>query len=544
MLRTPHQKSEEGHGVMLQVSQPRPVWRSNPSLPKFFDDADRLSKTAVYCVDDILAECDLDDYLPELPASERAFWRQTERCNLRGIRLDGALIDAMQRVVEKSGAMALSDVRRATGDPNFELTNVNAIKSFCAERGVYLDDVRAATVEAKLAAHRSGARRIDEAAAIVLEARQQSGGKSSNAKLVTMRDRMMDDGRTRDTTIYHGAHTGRTTGSGINVLNLPRPYKGFEQDFVVDCLLNDKLDELRREQKVSPAVAVSAALRGVVVPSQGKRFAIGDYASVEPCCLFTIARQWDAVEVLRNKGNLYIEFGKSFYGRTLDKAKDVADYTLMKGVILGAGYGLGADNFVIKLQGEGVDLPEAQIRRAHSAYRERFPEVPRLWNGIGEAMKQAIRYPGRTFSYNDIPFFCDGYWLICTLPSGRALHYPNALLQPGKFSDEVVYEGWMRIDGRPAGWGDVRTFGARAVENIAQSICRDVMAEDELEVEALPGWNMTMTVYDELVAEFPDTLAPGEGIKTLLGIMGRPPHWLPQMPVRAEGFEALRYRKD
>ena len=159
-------------------------------------------------------------------------------------------------------------------------------------------------------------------------------------------------------------------------------------------------------------------------------------------------------------------------------------------------------------------------------------------------MKQAIRYPGRTFSYNDIPFFCDGYWLICTLPSGRALHYPNARLQPGKFSDEVVYEGWMRIDGRPAGWGDVRTFGARAVENIAQSICRDVMAEDELEVEALPGWNMTMTVYDELVAEFPDTLAPGEGIKTLLGIMGRPPHWLPQMPVRAEGFEALRYRKD
>ena len=461
VLNTPHQKSEAGHSVMLQVSQPRPVWRTNPLLPKFFDDADRLAKTAIYCVDDILAEADLDAYLPELPAQERLYWEQTTRCNHRGIRLDHALLDAMDHVIRTSGSNVAEDVRRATGIDDFALTNVEAIKSFCAERGVFLDDLRAATVEAKLGAHRSGVRKLPESVVTVLSARQESGGKSSNAKLATMRARMMDDGYTRDTTMYHGAHTGRTTGSGINVLNLPRPYKGFDQDVVVKNLLAGDLDAIRREQKVSPAVAVSAAIRGLIVPSEGKRFVIGDYSSVEPCCLFTLARQWDAVEVLRNKGNLYIEFGKSFYGRTLDKARDVAAYTLMKGVILGCGYGLGADNFVAKLQAEGSDLPEVDIRRAHAAYRERYPEVPRLWNGIGEAMKQAIRSPGRTFAYNDVPFYSDGYWLVVTLPSGRALHYPNARLQPGKYSDEVVYEGWMRIDNRPAGWGDVRTWGAR-----------------------------------------------------------------------------------
>lgn len=544
VLRTPHQKNVEGHGIMLQVSQPRPVWRRNPTEQKYFDDADRLAATAIYCVEDILAECDLDDYLPELPPSERAFWEQTERCNMRGIRLDLPLIDAMATVVERSGAAALDEVRRATGDSNFELTNVGHIRSFCADRGVYLDDLRAVTVEGKLAAHRSGARRLPDEVAVVLEARQQSGGKSSNAKLATMRDRAMEDGRTRDTTIYHGAHTGRTTGSGINVLNLPRPYKGFDQDFVVDCLTGNKLADLRREQKVSPAVAVSAAMRGIIVPSEGKRFAIGDYSSVEPCCLFTIARQWDAVEALRAKKNIYIEFGKGFYGRALDKVADVAEYTLCKGVILGAGYGLGADNFVAKLQMEGASASEAEIRRAHGAYREIYPQVQRLWNGIGEAAKEAIRYPGRWFSYNDIAFMSDGYWLACQLPSGRLLHYPNARLQPGKFNDEIVYEGWMRIDSRPAGWGDVRTWGARTVENLCQSICRDIMAEDELEVEALPGWQMTMTVYDELVAECRDTLAPGEGIKQLLAIMSQPPRWLPAMPVSATGFEAMRYRKD
>ena len=543
VLNTPHQKSEAGHSVMLQVSQPRPVWRTNPLLPKFFDDADRLAKTAIYCVDDILAEADLDAYLPELPDNERLIWEQTTRKNHRGIRLDHALLDAMDHVIRTSGSNVAEDVRRATGIDDFALTNVEAIKSFCAERGVFLDDLRAATVEAKLGAHRSGVRKLPESVVTVLSARQESGGKSSNAKLATMRARMMDDDRTRDTTMYHGAHTGRDTGSGINVLNLPRPYKGFDQDVVVKNLLAGDLDAIRREQKVSPAVAVSAAIRGLIVPSESKRFVIGDYSSVEPCCLFTLARQWDAVEVLRNKGNLYIEFGKSFYGRTLDKAKDVAAYTLMKGVILGCGYGLGADNFVAKLQAEGSDLPEADIRRAHAAYRSQYPEVPRLWNGIGEAMKQAIRSPGRTFAYNDVPFYSDGYWLIVTLPSGRALHYPNARLQPGKYSDEVVYEGWMRIDNRPAGWGDVRTWGARTVENLCQSICRDVMAEDELEVEALPGWAMTMTVYDELVAECPDELPQGEGLKMLLSIMSQSPRWFPAMPVRAEGFEATRYSK-
>ena len=542
VLKTPHQKSVEGHNVMLSVSQPRPVWRNNPALPKHFDDAERLSKTAIYCVDDILAESDLDLYLPELPPQERLYWEQTTRCNHRGIRLDRPLIEAMSTVIERSGAAIMEDVRRIAG-PDFELTNVNAIKSFCADRGVYLDDLRAATVAAKLDAHVSGARKLPEDVVTILRGRQEAGGKSSNAKLVSMAGRMMDDDRTRDTTIYHGAHTGRITGSGINVLNLPRPYKGFDQDFVIDCLQKHDLVELRKEQKVAPAVAVSAAIRGVIVPSKGKRFVIGDYASVEPCCLFTIAQQWDAVEILRNKGNIYIEFGKGFYGRTLDKEKDLGAYTLVKSTVLGCGYGLGADNFVAKLQAEGVDLPEHEIRRAHGAYRERFPQVKALWDGIGQAMKDAIAYPGRYWSYNGIHFFCDGYWLTCTLPSGRALYYPNARLQPGKFSEEVVYEGWMRIDGRPAGWGDVRTWGARTVENICQAICRDVMMEDELEVEALPGWNMIMEVYDELVAECPDDVPPGKALKVLLGIMSQPPKWLPMMPVRAEGIEATRYRK-
>ena len=558
VLKTPHQKSEEGHATMLMVSQPRPVWRKDPRQQKWMDDADRLAKTAVYCVDDILAEDDLDRYLPELPESERRFWEQTTRCNRRGIRLDGALIDAMARVVEVSSASALDDVRRATGDPNFELTNVNSIRSFCADRGVYLDDVRAATVEAKLAAHRSGARRIDEAAAIVLEARQQSGGKSSNAKLISMRDRMMEDDVARDNIIFYGAHTGRDTGSGVNVLNQPKPFEGYEQDEMVRAILTRDVHLIAqvasqqaskkqgRPTRSSADTAVSATIRGLTIPRDGMRFAIGDYSSVEANFLMAAAHQWDAVEMLRNKEDIYCRFGSDIMGRTITKEHDSLLRTVFKESVLGCGFGMGLAKFEARLETKGIEVEPTLRAKAHAGYRTRFPKVPDFWKGVENAAKEAIRNPGRAFSYNEITYHGDGWWLVCTLPGGcGTIYYPNARLSTGKFGDdEIIYEGWVRIDGRPAGWGDVRTWGGSLTENICQAGCRVLMEEHEAQVEALPGWNMTMTVYDELVAEFPDALAPGEGIKTLLGIMSQPPRWLPQMPVRAEGFEAMRYRKD
>lgn len=560
VLRTPHQKDMRGHSGMLQVSQPRPAWNRDPRQPKWFEDAERLAKCAVYCLKDILAECDLDDFLPELPESERAYWLQTESRNMRGIRLDMPLIEGMSRVVQESSRVQLDEVRRVTGVPDFELTNVQLIQHFLVDRGVRLPDLRAATVEDALAAHRSGRRRIDAAAVTVMEARQQSGGKSSVAKLAAMRERVMHDGRARDLTIYHGAHTGRPTGSGINVLNLPRPFSGYRQEPVIAAIRtgdrrliettgsNLATAAARKNRPTAPplhvsaSACVSASLRGTIIPSEGKKLVIGDYTSIEPCAEFTLARQWDVVEMLRQKKSLYIEFGKDMYGRTLDKERDLVEYTVCKATILGCGYGLGEDNFVAKLQREGVDAPEDVLRRAHRAYRERYLKIKELWGGVGEAAKSTIRNPGTTFVYNDLAYVFDGWWLACVLPNGRPLSYPNARLVDGRFGQEIVYEGWRTVDGRPAGWGDVRTYGARLVENACQAICRDVTDEDELEIQALPGWDVLLTVYDEVVAECP---AEETGARDrMLAIMSRSTTWLPQMPVSASGFEATMYRKD
>lgn len=531
----------EGHAQMMMCAQPRPPWTSKRNGPKWFDDADRLSKVALYCLGDIEAERDLDRYLPELPPTERAYWLHTELMNRRGIPLDVPLIDAMASVVAQEQTSSLARVYEITGDRDFSLTNPGAILEFLKRRGLWLDDLRKETVEATLRAHDDGTRPIDEAARTILELRREVGGKSSTAKLPAMRRRAMSDHRTRDATVYHGAHTGRTTGDGINLLNLPRPYKKFDQAKVVEMVMRGDVAGLRREQGVSATTAVSAALRGVVSPGPGRKLVVGDYKSIEPCFYFTLCRQWDAVDILARGESLYIDFGQHVYGRRLDKTADLRDYTTVKETVLGCSYGLGKARFNSYLASRGVVLPVDETDRIHVAYHARFPGVRQAWNGLGAASIAAMRNPGATYDYNGVSYATDGWWLVCVLPTGRSLYYPNARLQPGRYSEEIVYEGWVRIDGRPAGWGDVRTWGGMQLENVTQAACRDIMEEDQQVVEAVPGWEMLLTVYDELVSAAPVEYPDAAG--SLKRIMERPRDWMPGMPVLADVHEMMRYEK-
>lgn len=541
VLRTPHQKSEAGHGVMLQCSQPRPLWSNRNKGPKWFDDAERLAKTAIYCCEDILAECDLDDYLPELPPLERQFWLHTELVNRRGVPLDVPLIDAMTTAVAYEQQTSLTTIRAATGDPEFTLTNPGAIIAFCKTRGLWLTNLQKETVERTLRDHDDGTKRIDEVARLVLEARRETGGKSSISKLPRMRQRVMSDDRSRDNGIYHGAHTGRPTGDGINLLNLPRPYKKFDQAKVIDFIQRNDVPGLRRDQGVSISTAVSAALRGVIFPGPGRKLVVGDYSSVEPAFYFTLSEQWDAVEVIRSRGSLYIEFGHRVYNRKLDKQADLHEYTTCKETVLQCSYGAGKTKLNSHLASRGSVLPQETTDKVHDAYHRLFPNIKDTWKGLESAAKASIREPGATFRFNSIYYVSDGYWLVCTLPSGRPFYYPNARLQPGKYDDEIIYEGWRRIDGRPAGWGDVRTWGGSLLENVTQAACRDILEEDQLVVEQQPGWEVILTVYDEIVASVPMVDIYAED--RLKQIMERSRPWFEHMPVLAEVFSADRYVK-
>ena len=540
VLRTKHRKSVEGHRVMLQVCQPRPTWANRKDGPKWFDDAERLAVNAIYCGEDILAERDLDDTLPELPPFERRVWEQIERGNRRGLALDVALLDAMEPLIAGEDERVLAGLQAMIGE-NIDrfLTSPAKVREFCASRGARLADLRKETVEAFLSAHRSGERALDPIVVAVLEGRQIVG-KSSNAKIPAMRARLQPDGFARDYAIYHGAHTGRQTGAAVNPLNMPKPYKGYDQEKVIPLLMaRDRatLDALR----VSPSVAVSASLRGVITAPPGRKLVVGDYKTIEPCVTFALAQQWDAVHTLRTGGDIYCETGEGIFPYKITKSKETEkERALLKALVLGCNYGLGEDAFCDRVLADPMTaaLGEDLIRRAHGGYRKRYQKVPELWRGVENAAKAAIRTPHQRFEYGKVNFIFDGYWLVSVLPSGRPLFYPNASLQPGKFADEVAYEGRMR----GGGWGLVRAYGGSWVENLSQPISRDITMEDKLECESRYGWHVPLDVYDEIVAEADEN--DEQALDKLYAVMCRPREWMPEIPISAEGFVAKRYRKE
>ena len=79
------------------------------------------------------------------------------------------------------------------------------------------------------------------------------------------------------------------------------------------------------------------------------------------------------------------------------------------------------------------------------------------------------------------------------------------------------------------------------MENFCQSLGRDVLTDAMPAVEQA-GYQMVLSIHDELVTEAPDTADYSDG--DLSWILATNPPWAKDLPLAAAGFEAQRYRKD
>jgi DNA polymerase bacteriophage-type len=126
--------------------------------------------------------------------------------------------------------------------------------------------------------------------------------------------------------------------------------------------------------------------------------------------------------------------------------------------------------------------------------------------------------------------------LFIILPNGKQLCFPEAQLRTNKWGKpEMIYK--QELFGK---WVTSSTYGAKVLENIAQAISRELLAEAilKLEDEQFP---VVLHVHDEIVCEVPD-----DGTKTLEAmetIMKQPNSWAKGLPLEVEGFSSRRYRK-
>src|SRR6516165_10237608 len=173
---------------------------------------------------------------------------------------------------------------------------------------------------------------------------------------------------------------------------------------------------------------------------------------------------------------------------------------------------------------------DAEVLAIIKQWRDPHPAIRGFWHDLAQAARVAIRTrrPILVAAAPRPPIIVafDGYALTLTLPSGRAINYPEAHLVPNsKFEDgdpDIEF-----FDNANRQWKPARAWFGMLVENVVQGTARDLLAAAIIRAE-VRGWKVVFHCHDELVIE-----APEESIseQDVLACMLEAPTWAAGLPL-------------
>ena len=173
------------------------------------------------------------------------------------------------------------------------------------------------------------------------------------------------DGRARDILMFHGANTGRWSGKGIQVQNLP---KG--DLWNIDAAVMDIKEAVLEWVKLvwgEPMEALAGALRGAIIPSEGRDFMVADYSAIEARCVLWLADARDALQVFYSGGDIYCDMASTIYGYEVNKKTHKKERQFGKQAILGLGYGMGYVKFFLTCRGYKIEFSREDCLRIMGA---------------------------------------------------------------------------------------------------------------------------------------------------------------------------------
>jgi DNA polymerase len=481
------------------------------------------------------------------------------RVGYRGLMLDKNGIETARQIVEKRAADLEEEFERLTG---FSPGQVARVKEWCLERGVELPNLQKGTLEELLeegTIENEPGPRLTREVRRALELRTQHA-RASTKKLDAMMRQRGRDGRARFQTRFHGAGTGRNTGTGFQPLNLVRSWEKVPPEQLVRDIAHG--DPRFLDMQYGDAMtAISKALRHYIIPDKGNRIIAGDFSSIEAVVNACLAGEEWKVQLFRDKGDPYVAFASQALGRKVKGKKDpgVTEQDLLdrqdvgKPGELAAGY-QGWINAWRKF--DSTDKwDDDQVAGFMRAWRESHPMIVQFWRGLEDAALEAVAYPGRVAGYRDIGFERVDGWLTMILPDGKRLWYwapqirmawpswhrpiENEDCAAGecdcKQKPQVTY--MAQKEGR---WRRVYTYGGKLVENAVQAVSRQLLKPAELRAERY-GYPVILSVYDEIVAEVPIGRGSADELREIMEEPAGP--WCETWPVRADVWEGARYRK-
>ena len=299
---------------------------------------------------------------------------------------------------------------------------------------------------------------------------------------------------------YYAAHTGRWGGSEkVNMQNLPR----------------------------------SSPIKKAIKAPPGYVLIDCDSSQIEARMLAWFSGQEDLVAAFSKGEDVYKIMASSIYGKIVEEIAK-GERQVGKVVVLGAGYGLGADKLQAFLKAQaGVEVSLEEAKRIITIYRNKYKKIPELWMGGNDVLTAIARDA-------TVPWGLPGIVLVegrdgIRLPNGLYIKYPN-LGQVSKKDGRG--KEWVYDDKKGRSILPKRIYGAGVVENVIQGLARIVVGEQMLEINK--RYEVKLTVHDSVICLAPEH-EKEEAVAYVEQCMRTAPKWAEGLPVNCESKVGVSY---
>lgn len=483
-----------------------------------------------YCKQDVVTERAVREKLIRFPLDpvEQEAWCLDQKINDCGVAIDKVLVICALSCDKENGQRLEEEARELTGldNPN----SVAQLTGWLQEQGLEVTGLTKEMVKELIA------RTDNPVAKRALELRREMS-KTSTKKYEAMDRALCPDGRVRGLLQFYGANrTGRWAGRLVQVQNLP-------QNHLIDLELARDLLKVGNFQGLDMLFGntpdtLSQLIRTAFVPSKGNRFIVADFSAIEARVIAWLAGEKWRMDVFNSHGKIYEASASAMFKVPIEeitKGNPLRQKGKISELALGYQGGVGA---LITMGALKMGLDEEELPELVETWRLANPAIVKLWREVESAATRAVKekilvkLKSLTFSY-------EAGMLFIKLPSGRRLAYAKARIERDRKFNRLAltYDG---VDQTRKVWCSMSTYGGKLVENIVQAIARDCLRDSMIALDEA-GYHIVMHVHDEVILDEP--LGQGS-LEEACAIMGRPLSWAPGLPLRADGFETLFYKKD
>lgn len=457
-----------------------------------------------------------------------------QEINDRGVMIDQVLVDAAARFDDEYKAELLKQAQEMTGmeNPNSPAQIKDWISQVTGFTVASLNKKNLDDLEKQLI--------YWPKAQQVLAIRREMG-KTSNKKYSAMQTCVCKDGRIHGLLQFCGAaRTGRWAGRLVQVQNLPQNHLE-SLDYARYLVKQGDLDEFEMNYGNVTQV-LSELIRTAFIAAPGHTFHVCDFSAIEARVIAWLAGEEWVLDVFRSNGDIYCANASRMFKVPVEKhGQNAALRQKGKIATLALGYG-GGVSALEAMGGSKLGLTEDEEKEIVKLWRDSNPRIVKMWGIIEKAAISAIKTGKSVTVHRGIQIGRHWGMLTITLPSGRTICYPRAVIET-EYNDgwrgdhEIIeYEGLNQTTKK---WGSIRTYGGKLTENIVQAVARDILGIVILRARE-KGLPVVFHIHDEIIVE----ATPDQTLDQVEALFSEPIDWCRDLPLKGAGYTTPYYLKD